>query len=229
MPPAGGTRCGRRSRPCARAASRPCSCGYRGQVMRSCGGWPWRHRPAPASCLRSGRRRQPANPRPPSCGWHWKQPSRKPRDNSQCASSRGAACPWPRRFPSPSKGPSPEDLPMLWVALHFPQFRRQALSRGHVPPEPEQEALAAVAAWACQFTPRVSLEPPEALLMEVEGSLRYYGGRWKFLARLRAELSGLGFEARLGEAPTARAALWLARGEGGSGRIEALPAAVLDL
>src|SRR3989442_1183586 len=51
---------------------------------------------------------------------------------------------------------------MLWVALHFPQFRRQALSRGHAPPEPEREALAAVAAWACQFTPRVSLEPPQA-------------------------------------------------------------------
>jgi len=101
--------------------------------------------------------------------------------------------------------------------------------RGHAQPEPEREALAAVAAWACQFTPRVSLEPPQELLLEIEGSLSYFGGRWKFLARLRAELSGLGFEARLAEAPTARAALWLARGDGGSGRIEALPAAVLDL
>jgi protein ImuB len=116
---------------------------------------------------------------------------------------------------------------MLWVALHFPRFRRQALLRGHAPPEPEREALAAVAAWACQFTPRVSLEPPQALLLEVEGSLRYFGGRRKFLARLREGLSGLGFEARLGEAPTARAALWLARGEGA--RLEALPVAVLGL
>jgi protein ImuB len=123
---------------------------------------------------------------------------------------------------------------MLWVALHFPRFRRQALSRGHALPErgrescePEREALAAVAAWACQFTPRVSLEPPQALLLEVEGSLRYFGGRWKFLARLREGLTGLGFEARLGEAPTARAALWLARGEGT--RLEALPVAVLGL
>ena len=120
---------------------------------------------------------------------------------------------------------------MHWVALHFPRFRRQALSRGHAPPEPEREALAAVAAWACQFTPRVSLEPPRELLLEVEGSLRYFGGRWKFLARLREGLTGLGFEARLGEAPTARAALWVARAESGngSGKIETLPAAVLDL
>jgi protein ImuB len=116
---------------------------------------------------------------------------------------------------------------MLWVALHFPQLRRQALSRGHAPPEPEREALAAVAAWACQFTPRVSLEPPQALLMEVEGSLRYFGGRWKFLAQLRAGLPRLGLEARVAEAPTARAALWLARGDGG--RLEALPVAVIGL
>jgi protein ImuB len=116
---------------------------------------------------------------------------------------------------------------MLWVALHFPQLRRQALSRGHAPPEPEREALAAAAAWACQFTPRVSLEPPQALLMEIEGSLRYFGGRWKFLARLRAGLSRLGFETRIAEAPAARAALWLARGDGG--RLAAQPVAVMGL
>ena len=101
------------------------------------------------------------------------------------------------------------------------------MSRGHAPPEPEREALAAVAAWACRFTPRVSLEPPQALLLEVEGSLRYFGGRWKFLARLRAGLTGLGFEARIAEAPTARAALWRARGDGR--RLEAQPIAVMEL
>ncbi|HEY6966859.1 MAG TPA: DNA polymerase Y family protein [Burkholderiales bacterium] len=116
---------------------------------------------------------------------------------------------------------------MLWVALHFPQLRRQAIARGHALPEPEREALAGVAAWACQFTPRVSLEPPQALLLEVEGSLRYFGGRWKFLARLRAGLSRLGFEARIAEAPAARAALWRARGDGR--RLEAQPVAVMDL
>ena len=63
--------------------------------------------------------------------------------------------------------------------------------------------------------------------MEVEGSLRYFGGRWKFLARLRAGLPRLGFEARVAEAPSARAALWLARGDGG--RLEALPVAVTGL
>ena len=117
---------------------------------------------------------------------------------------------------------------MLWVALHFPQLRRQALSRGHAPPEPEREALAAVAAWACQFTPRVSLEPPQALLMEVEGSLRYFGGRWKFLARLRAGLTpprlrSAASRKRRRRAPRSgwRAAM--------AARLEALPVAVTGL
>ena len=63
--------------------------------------------------------------------------------------------------------------------------------------------------------------------MEVAGSLRHLGGRWQFLARLRAGLPRLGFEARVAEAPSARAALWLARG--GGGRLEALPVAVTSL
>jgi len=82
-----------------------------------------------------------------------------------------------------------------------------------------------VAGWVGQFTPRVSLEPPQELVLEVEGSLRYFGGRWKLLAQLRAGLTGLGFEARVAEAPTARAALWLARG--GGGKLETLPVAVI--
>ena len=51
---------------------------------------------------------------------------------------------------------------MLWVALHFPCL----------PPD----ALAPLAAWTCQFTPKVSLEPPGELLLEVQGSLRLFGG-----------------------------------------------------
>ena len=87
---------------------------------------------------------------------------------------------------------------MLWVALHL-----------HVPPP---GALESLAAWACQFTPRVSLEPPQALLAEVQGSLRYLGGPEGFLAKLRAGLAELGCDASLAAAATPRAALWLAKG-----------------
>jgi len=87
---------------------------------------------------------------------------------------------------------------MLWVALHFP-----SLPGGTLEP---------IAAWACQFTPKVALEPPRALLLEVAASLRYFGGRDGFLAKLRAGLAELGCEASLAVASTALAALWLCRG-----------------
>src|SRR5689334_19500295 len=89
---------------------------------------------------------------------------------------------------------------MLWVALHFPALPATAL-------EP-------LAAWACQYTPRVSLEPPQALLLEVEGSLRYFGGRDALIAALELGLAELGLAASLACAGTARAALWRARGNG---------------
>jgi protein ImuB len=101
---------------------------------------------------------------------------------------------------------------MLWVALHLP-----GLAPG---------ALEPIAAWACQFTPRVSLEPPRALAAEVEASLRLFGGRETLLARWRDGLDSLGVEASLALAPTARAALWLARG--GGRELGKLPLEVMD-
>jgi protein ImuB len=112
---------------------------------------------------------------------------------------------------------------MLWVALFFPHLALQAPLRGRAPPEGGADAgtLEAIAAWACQFTPRVSLEPPQALLLEVEGSLRLFGSAAHLMALLRSRLANIGFEARLATGPTPRAALWLARGDGET--LEALP------
>ena len=77
----------------------------------------------------------------------------------------------------------------------------------------EAEALEAIAVWAGQFTAKVSLEPPRDVLLEVEGSLRLFGGLARLMARLRNGLADLGFGALLATGPTARAALWLARSE----------------
>lgn len=99
---------------------------------------------------------------------------------------------------------------MLWVALHFPGL--------------SSKALESLAGWACQFTPRVTLAPPNALLAEVAASLRYFGGREAFLSDLRAGLEALGMEVSLADAPTGLAALWRARGGGVA--LEELPLAV---
>jgi protein ImuB len=97
---------------------------------------------------------------------------------------------------------------MLWIALHFRQL----------PPG----TIESIAGWACQFTPKVSLERPDALLAEVSGSVRYFGGAPALLEALRAGLAALGADASLATASTARAALWLARA-GTSAPLETLP------
>jgi protein ImuB len=84
---------------------------------------------------------------------------------------------------------------MLWVALRFPLL----------PPA----TLEAIGAWACQFTPKVSLEPPQALLLEVAGSLRLFGSLEALKSRIRAGIEAMGFNAALASAATPRAALWL--------------------
>lgn len=113
---------------------------------------------------------------------------------------------------------------MLWAALHLPGLQSQALSRGHAPPEAEREALAAIATWLGQFTPKVTLEPPRGIAAEIQGSLRLYRGAGRLKARLRAGLAELGFEASIAFAATARAALW--RAAGGGSPLEALPVEV---
>jgi len=87
---------------------------------------------------------------------------------------------------------------MLWVALHFPGLPAAMLE--------------SIAAWACQFTPKVALEPPDGLLIEVEGSLRYFGGEHALVGALETGLAEMQIAAALATAPTPRAALWRARG-----------------
>src|ERR687895_620373 len=80
------------------------------------------------------------------------------------------------------------------------------------PPLP-QGTLEAIGAWACQFTPKVSLEPPQALLLEVEGSLRLFGG-WPCLRQqLESGSEAMVLNAGPATAATPRAALWFSYGK----------------
>ncbi len=82
----------------------------------------------------------------------------------------------------------------------------------------ERNALEQLAAWCGQFTSLVSIAPPQALLLEVRGSLTLFGGLEALLARLRRGLAGLGYPAQLAVAPTPLAASWLAAA-GGAARV----------
>jgi len=81
------------------------------------------------------------------------------------------------------------------------------------PRQPRRErALLARLAEACfAFTPRVSLEPPDGLLLEVRGSLGLFGGAAALCEAVQARCGALGLGARHALAPTPLAALALAR------------------
>jgi protein ImuB len=90
---------------------------------------------------------------------------------------------------------------MWWSALCLP-VTDDAFS-------PTESARQALAIWALQFTPRVSVLD-EAVLMEVEASLRLFGGGPALRARVAAEAPALGV-VRLGWSSNGLAALALAR------------------
>lgn len=78
-------------------------------------------------------------------------------------------------------------------------------------PRRERALLETVAGAALDFTPRVNLEPPDAVLLEVRGSLRLFGGARKLCAALRERLQARGLEPRIALTPAALASLWFAR------------------
>lgn len=75
----------------------------------------------------------------------------------------------------------------------------------------EAEALSRLAAWAGRFTPVVCLAPPRELLLEVEGSVRLFGGLGNLARQVEEGVRGLGYAARIALAGTPLAATLLAR------------------
>lgn len=106
-------------------------------------------------------------------------------------------------------------------------------------PVREQHAMTALACWALQFTPATAFAPPAlptarglqrqtrhkpetsqaplprpgqaGLLLDVEASLRYFGGLPRLLTTMHADLQQLGYHATCAVAPTPGAAWLLAR------------------
>jgi len=69
----------------------------------------------------------------------------------------------------------------------------------------EREALERLAAWAAQFTPMTTVDG-QGISLEVEATLRLFGGHAKLTAALRRGVRELGLRAALGVAPTPLAA-----------------------
>ena len=81
----------------------------------------------------------------------------------------------------------------LWLGVHLPQ--------------PDPALLQRLALLAQRFTPRVSLEPPDGLVLEVQGSLALFGGAARLYRAFRAGCHAAGCRPVLTLAPTPLAAL----------------------
>lgn len=89
----------------------------------------------------------------------------------------------------------------LWLAVH--------LAASASPPS--QQDLERLVVRAQRLTPRVSLDPPDGLLLEVKGSLHLFGGVKGLSREMAGECSRLRMPCTLAVAPTPLAALALAR------------------
>ncbi len=89
----------------------------------------------------------------------------------------------------------------LWYAAVFPELNCV---------EPFAE-LHKLCAYAQAFTSFVSIEPPNALLLEIKGSVKLFGSLEKLHADIDACWRRLGLKAYSAAAPATLAALWLAR------------------
>jgi protein ImuB len=75
----------------------------------------------------------------------------------------------------------------------------------------DADALLAVAQATLMFTPMVALEGQQAVVLEVQSTLRVFGGLDALLRKLRATLQPLGHACRIACAPTALGAALLAQ------------------
>lgn len=104
----------------------------------------------------------------------------------------------PRQVAVPAANAVPASPSQLWLAVYLPELTAR-LDLEHL------------AAWANRITPLIDLEASDSLLLEVQGSLELLGGLDAIKCMVADELGSRGIAFEACAAPTARAALWLAR------------------
>ena len=106
-----------------------------------------------------------------------------------------------RPAPSEAPGLTPRRAQPLWYAVVFPQLESSRAAA----------MLARLCLHALRFTPRVSIEMPNALLLEIRGSVKLFGSLETLHAGIDAAWRQLKLEVSSATAPSTLAALWLAR------------------
>ncbi len=104
--------------------------------------------------------------------------------------------------PPPQQEPARSRPRHLWYAVVFPALGG---------PQGMNASLQRLCLHAQRFTPWVSIEPPNALLLEIRGSVKLFGSLAALHADIDAAWSALQLRAQSSTAPSTLAALWLAR------------------
>jgi protein ImuB len=122
--------------------------------------------------------------------------------------------PAPALVPAPTPAPTPLSLPLprpkqLWYAAVFPELVMEGLAAG---------ALQKLCMHALAFTSFVSVEPPNALLLEIRGSMKLFGSLKTLHADIDACWRRLSLQVFSATAPSTLGALWLARAGNPEGR-----------
>ncbi len=73
----------------------------------------------------------------------------------------------------------------------------------------EQNALKTLAYWSYNFTPAVTLLPPDSLVLEVQGSLKLFHGLHNLLSHIQKGLEAQGYTCAKGLGPTPKSAFLL--------------------
>src|SRR6202049_1451931 len=99
----------------------------------------------------------------------------------------------------------------LWYAVVFPELMEPQRLAASAAPHSTASTLQRLCLCAQQFTSLVSIEMPNALLLEIKGSVKLFGSLAALHAAIEAAWGRLSLRAHAATAPTALAALWLAR------------------
>jgi protein ImuB len=101
----------------------------------------------------------------------------------------------------------------------------------------EFHALSTLAQWCGQWASTISLAPPYGVLVETGGSVKFFGGIDRLAGYMQDGLTALGYQSLIASAPTAGAAMMLARAGMATaltdpaalkGRLKPLPLELLD-
>src|SRR5882757_7883741 len=99
----------------------------------------------------------------------------------------------------------------LWYAVVFPELMEPQRLAASTASHSTASTLQRLCLCAQQFTSLVSIEMPNALLLEIKGSVKLFGSLAALHAAIEAAWGRLSLRAHAATAPTTLAALWLAR------------------